>query len=304
MKFYSFPPEMEKDLRQFLHDEFFDCQVYNMLARGEGDPSRKDLLQRLSAMEQEHHRFLRSLLGEEKIHIPFLSLRLFFLQLLRRIAGLAFTLKLLELHEHQVVSGYRRWLEQIPEEHRGTWQRIIAEEEEHEQSLMNQVEEARVRYLGFVALGLSDAIIEITGVHAGFLGVVGSTKVAGVAGLIVGFSASISMAVAAYLKAKSENRPNPFPSALVTGFSYLFSVVLLALPYFATGSMLLAFVVSTLLAIGMSVAFTFYVAVVNAQPFRSEMIQNILLLLGTAFATYFFGEILGRLFGIHTGAVG
>jgi VIT1/CCC1 family predicted Fe2+/Mn2+ transporter len=290
---------MLKDLRRFFSDEFLDTQVYDALAKRETDPDRKKLLLRLKEMEGEHHRFLGELIGETVPPLALSRLIVFFFIAIRKILGLTFTLKLLEIHEHKVVAGYRRWASSIPEPYKERWEKILAEEEEHEKAMMDEIEEAVVRYLGFIALGLSDAIIEITGVHAGFLGVAGSTRVAGVAGLVVGFSASISMAVAAYLKAKSEARTNPFPSALVTGISYLLSVILLALPYFVTESMLLAFVISTLVAIGMSMAFTFYVAVLQAIPFRREMLQNLALLLGTAFATYFFGEFLGKIFGIH-----
>lgn len=301
MKAQTFPPEMHKDLRRFFVDEFLDAQVYDALAKQEFDPDRKKLLLRLKEMESDHHRFLGELIGESVPPLVLSRLKVFIFLLIRRILGLTFTLKLLEIHEHQVVAGYRRWVSSVPEPYKERWERILMEEEEHERAMMNEIEEAVVRYLGFIALGLSDAIIEITGVHAGFLGVAGSTRVAGVAGLVVGFSASISMAVAAYLKAKSEARTHPLPSALVTGVSYLLSVVLLALPYFVTESMVFAFVISTLIAVGMSVAFTFYVAVLQEIAFRREMIQNIGLLLGTAFATYFFGELLGKIFGIHMG---
>jgi VIT1/CCC1 family predicted Fe2+/Mn2+ transporter len=62
--------------------------------------------------------------------------------------------------------------------------------------------------MSFIVLGLADAIIEITCVHVGFLGVTSSTLIAGVAGLVVGFAASISMASAAYLQAKPKFQPN------------------------------------------------------------------------------------------------
>jgi len=72
----------------------------------------------------------------------------------------------------------------------------------HEHALIAQLKEKRIDYIGFIVLGLADAIVEITGVHAGFLGVTGSTLIAGVAGVIVGFSAAISMGSASYLQAK------------------------------------------------------------------------------------------------------
>ena len=55
------------------------------------------------------------------------------------------------------------------------------------------IQEAMIKYIGFIAMGLADAIVEITGVHAGFLGVTNSTLFAGISGIVVGFSTAISM---------------------------------------------------------------------------------------------------------------
>ena len=36
--------------------------------------------------------------------------------------------------------------------------------------LLVKIEDIRQRYLGYIALGLADALVEITGVHVGLLG--------------------------------------------------------------------------------------------------------------------------------------
>jgi VIT1/CCC1 family predicted Fe2+/Mn2+ transporter len=46
------------------------------------------------------------------------------------------------------------------------------------------------------------------------------------------------------------------------------------------------------------VSFSFYVSVLNEVSFKREALENTLLLFGTALATYFFGELLGQIFGI------
>ena len=57
------------------------------------------------------------------------------------------------------------------------------------------------------------------------------TIVAGVAGLIVGVSAAVSMASAAYIQAKHEMGKSPKFSALITGLAYITAVVALSTPY-------------------------------------------------------------------------
>jgi VIT1/CCC1 family predicted Fe2+/Mn2+ transporter len=213
--------------------------------------------------------------------------------------GLTFVTKLLERHESEVVRRYREVLKRVEGEVREKVEEFLRDEEEHERVLLSQIDEPLLRYIGFIALGLSDSMIEVTGVHAGFLGVTASTIIAGVAGLIVGFAASISMGVASYLKAKSELRSKPVTSGLVTGSVYLLSTVLLALPYFMTHDMILAFSGSVIFAILLASFFTYYVAVINDSNFRREAVENVALIMGTAAATFFFGEFLGNLFGIH-----
>jgi VIT1/CCC1 family predicted Fe2+/Mn2+ transporter len=61
-----------------------------------------------------------------------------------------------------------------------------------------------VRYLGSITLGISDSLIELTGIYAGSLGVFSNNLVAGLTGLIAGLSASISMAIASYIRVRNQ----------------------------------------------------------------------------------------------------
>jgi VIT1/CCC1 family predicted Fe2+/Mn2+ transporter len=156
-----------------------------------------------------------------------------------------------------------------------------------------------VEYIGFVALGLADAIVEVTGVHAGFLGVAGSTIIAGIAGLIVGFAAGISMGSAAYIQSKQDPRKSPIASAFTTGISYMVCAIFLALPYFFIGTMIAAFTASTLIGIVLLGAFTFYGTRGSERKFLREFTETTVLLLITALATYLLGIIVSDVFHIH-----
>ena len=99
-------------------------------------------------------------------------------------------------------------------------------------------------HLLFVILGLADAIVEISGIHAGSLGIYGSTEITGLAGIVAGAAASIAMASAAYAQAKQGFQGNASVSAVFTGVSSLVSAATLASPYFLTRSNLTAIVIS------------------------------------------------------------
>ncbi|MDJ0269342.1 MAG: VIT1/CCC1 family protein [Aigarchaeota archaeon] len=285
------------DIRGFCRDEYVDYTVYRELARREKNEGRRKILESLAATEYEHYRFWSKTLGGYEPRVSGLFIKLF--HVMRVLFGLTFTLKLLERHEEEVIRGYKRYAATLSGDEKALVEEIIQQEEEHERYFMSQIDEGVVRYMSFIVLGLADAIVEITGVHAGFLGVTSSTLIAGIAGLVVGFAAAISMASAAYLQAKQDIARSPVISALTTGVSYIGAVAVLALPYFLTEDMITAFTVSVMLAVLLTAAFTFYGAVINERSFKREFAESVALILGTAFATYLFGDFLGRLFGVQ-----
>ena len=280
-------------------NELTEHVVYHNLAQREKNPENRALLEKLSAQEREHYEFWRGLAGTDVIIEPERH-AIWGTALLRSILGVTFITKFAEGHEKDSVARYREILPLIPEEKQARLQEIIADEQSHEGALIAQLKEARVSYMGFIVLGLADAIVEITGVHAGFLGVTGSTLIAGVSGIIVGFAAAISMASASYLQAKQDTEKSAFVSAFATGFAYFFSVILLALPYFLIRTMIPAFAISTGVGIVLIAGFTFYGAVIFDRKFWREFAEAAGLMLATAIATFIWGTIIGRIFGLKS----
>lgn len=286
-----------KEMIGYCESEYKDHLVYLKLSARETDPGRKKILEQLSQQEEKHFLFWKEILDgyNPKPH-RFLQI---FILILRYVFGITFTVKYMERHEKRMIAIYRSIRPQFDGEAGTQLEEMIADEEKHEDYFIGQIDEGVVKYLGFIVLGLADAIIEITGVHAGFLGVTSSTTMAGVAGLIVGFAAAISMATAAYLQAKQDTERNSFTSAMITGFSYILAVVSLAFPYFLFDSMLVAFIASLIMAMLLTAYFTFFTAVIFERNFGKEFLESTLLTLGTALATYLFGNFLARIFDIQ-----
>jgi VIT1/CCC1 family predicted Fe2+/Mn2+ transporter len=281
-------------------NELTEHIIYHKLAQREKNPGNKALLEKLSLQEKTHHDFWKELAGSSKEIKP-RKVGIWGTILLRDILGVTFITKFLELHESDAVAEYTKLLPGIPASHTERFRAIIKDEEFHEQSFIGQLKEKRIAYIGFIVLGLADAIVEITGTHAGFLGVTGSTLIAGVSGVIVGFAAAISMASASYLQAKQDTEKSPLTSAVATGVSYLCSVICLALPYFLIRTMFIAFATSTSVGILLIAGFTFYGAIVFDRKFWSEFGEAVALMLGTAIATFFVGTIVGKIFHLNAG---
>lgn len=295
----------EKALRlaeKFCIDEYQDYIIYSYLRDREGDPKLREILDKLARDERSHYEFWKRVSGRDCAE-SVSKFKLKAIHIMRRMMGLTFTLKWLERHEEEVIESYKEFLNRLEGEERRELERIIREEEEHENELLGSIDERLVKYMGFIALGLADAIVEVTGVHAGVLGVTSSTIYAGVTGLIVGFSAAISMASAAYIQAKHEVGRNPLFSAAITGLSYLVAVVMLALPYFLLHTMIGAFAASVVAGVILVAFFTYYSAIVSDREFLREFVETTGLMLATAFGSYLFGEALGQYFGIRVGEV-
>jgi vacuolar iron transporter family protein len=285
--------------QQYIFDEYADFLFYKELASREKNQGNKEALDKLAQQEYDHYLFWKKFSPSYQPVVSPFYLRRF--RLMRNCFGLTFTIKFLERHEHVVIEEYKKVAGELSGEEKSQLEKIIHDEEEHESFFIGQIKETVIKYIGFIALGLADAIVEITGVHAGFLGVTNSTLFAGISGLIVGFSAAISMGSAAYLQAKQDPHRSPWVSAIITGTSYIVSVVFLAIPYFLTKSMGLAFMCSIMVGIVLIALLTFYSAVVFDRRFLREFLETVFLMLATAAATFVLGKFLGEAFGIQSG---
>lgn len=280
---------------RYAREELFNVHLYTWLARTVHNPTLKPILEKFAAQEKAHYDFWKRWVSEE---VRYPTWWLWWYKVLIRLLGISFILRLLERREHQTIAEYRQVAPTLPPQEQTTLLALVEEEEKHEAEFLEAIraEEPRIQYLGFIVLGLSDAIIEITGVHAGFLGASHRPLTAGIAGLIVGFAASISMASAAYLQAKQNPAVSAVRSAVYTGISYVIAVVLMALPYFALASMAGAFWTSVILAVGMILSFVYYSAVVFERSFRQEALESVGVLGATAILSYGFGEVLRYFF--------
>jgi VIT1/CCC1 family predicted Fe2+/Mn2+ transporter len=283
---------------QYAQNELTEHLVYHKLADREKGQENKALLEKLSLQEKTHYDFWKSL--DPNMTVKPRAIGLYGIPLLRTLLGITFTTKFLESHEKNSIATYEGLLATIPASHKKRFEEIIQDEKSHEQSLIAKLRERRVSYIGFIALGLADAIVEITGVHAGFLGVTGSTLIAGISGVIVGFAAAISMGSAAYLQAKQDPERSAFVSAITTWASYFCSVIFLALPYFLIREMITAFIISAFVGVTLLASFTFYSAVVFDRKFLQEFGESTALMLGTALATFLLGVIVGDAFHINS----
>jgi VIT1/CCC1 family predicted Fe2+/Mn2+ transporter len=284
--------------KESANDEYTDYIVYKRLSESPRtkDPKLKEILTTLSKTEYKHYEFWKKYSPEAKISVGkgTVYLTLF----LRLIFGNTFAIKYLEKHETAIIKRYKSVKGSIPESDQREFDEMVRDEEEHENAFMEQMQGRYLKYISFIILGLADAIVEISGIHAGSLGIYHSTEITGLAGIVAGAAASIAMASAAYAQAKQGFQGSPTISALFTGISYFVSAIILATPYFTTGSQIIALGTSLILAIFIIAFVTYYNSVVSQSHFLRDFSELAGIMLGASAALFLFGLLIRSVFGI------
>lgn len=212
---------------------------------------------------------------------------------LNMLFGITFTLKLMELNEDRAQKKYKKFLTLLPDA-----EEVLKEEEKHEQALLDLIDEERLKYTSSIVLGLNDALVELTGTLAGLTFALANSRIVGLAGLITGIAASLSMAASEYLSQKSEERDtHPVRASVYTGVAYIITVALLIFPFFVSSSVYAALAWSLVNALIIIALFTFFVSVVRSVSFKPMFAEMALVSFGVAAISFVIGSIANKLLG-------
>ncbi|MBE6555902.1 MAG: rubrerythrin family protein [Ruminococcaceae bacterium] len=285
-------PKAMAVIRRMQQNELTESVIYQKVAGFAKGKENKETLLRLSAEERAHYEIWRHYTGTEmkprrgKVLKYTLAARLF---------GFTFALKLMERGEKGAQDTYDLLAAEVEES-----VAIRREEEEHEAALLAMLDEERLRYVGSMVLGLSDALVELAGSLAGFTFALQNTRLVALSGLIVGISATFSMASSEFLSAKSEGRSDALRSCAYTGIAYLITVVLLILPFllFEPTRCIPAVLTMLLMIVVIIAGFTYYTSVAKDQPFRSRFLEMTLISIGVAIISFGVGILAKKFLGV------
>lgn len=282
--------------RTRMSDEWSDYSLYERLSKTvDGDSPFAGVLKALSLTEHGHYEFWRKYVPDEEPKLA--ALKLYWILFLRRFFGLTFAIRYLDRHEAKVVVEYSSLAGLIPEADRSAFDAMVADEKEHEKAFAMKAESTAVAYISFVVLGLADALVEISGIHAGWLGLFEKTEIAGLAGIIAGGAASLAMASAAFAQAKQGGfKGSARLSAAYTGVSYFVTAVMLATPYFLTSSMTFALGGSLSLAVIILAITTWYSVVIQQKLFMRDFVEILLILFATTIVVFTLGYVVSAAF--------
>lgn len=279
-------------IKQMQQNELTESVIYEKIARfAKGEENKKTLL-RLSREELNHYNIWKGYTGIEMKPNRRKVIRY---TMLARILGFTFAVKLMERGEENAQDKYALLEKEVEES-----VFIRQQEEEHEKALLDMLDEERLKYVGSMVLGLNDALVELTGSLAGFTFALQDTRLIALSGLIVGISATFSMASSEFLSAKSEGRKDAFKSCAYTGVAYLITVVLLILPYLLFGASQYIPALACMLGIIVLIimGFTYYTSVAQDQPFGSRFLEMAGISISVAVLSFVVGILAKKFLGV------
>lgn len=282
-------------IKGFQQDEINSHEIYARLAKRMKDEHNKKLLEHISEDELKHYNLFQDITNKKMKTQKF---RVLFYYLITVIFGLTFGIRLMERSEKDAQAQYTRLGEKFP-----PLLDMIKDEERHESELIDMLNDDLLNYVSSIVLGLSDALVELTGALAGFTFSLGNPKVIAAAGVIVGVSAACSMAASEYLS-QSEDKDetkNPIKASIYTGGAYLIVVIILISPYiFVPGEAIYPLAFTLIFAVIIIFLFTYYSTVAKNTNFKKRFLEMAGLSLAVALFTLGLGFVANTAFGINT----
>lgn len=286
----DFSKEALAIIKQMQQNELNESIIYKKIARFAKGEENKKTLERLANEEHAHYEIWKSYTG---IEMKPNKLKVLKYTVAARILGFTFAVKLMERGEEIAQAKYDIIANEVPES-----VHIREQEEEHETSLLAMLDEEKLHYVGSMVLGLSDALVELAGSLAGFTFAMQNTRLVALSGLIVGISATFSMASSEFLSAKSEGRGDAFRSCSYTGIAYLLTVVALILPYLLLTHPLIALACMIGIIILIIAGFTYYTSVAQDLKFGSRFFEMAGISMAVAVISFVVGILAKQLLGV------
>lgn len=284
--------ETRGELLKAQRTEITEYHVYKNIAKLLPDEENRRIVEEIGEDEKRHYGIWEGYTGQ-KVHPNRFQIWLY--TTIARVFGFTFAFKLMELGEEKAQVNYQRIEDEIPEA-----SAVIEDEDEHEDQLLNMLDEERLLYAGSVVLGLNDALVELTGALAGLTLAFRDVKIIALSGLITGIAASLSMAASEYLSTSSEEtEKHPVKAAIITGIAYIITVALLILPYLILDNVFLCLGIALATSVIIIAVFNFYISIARDESFGKNFFKMAGLSLSIAAFSFFLGYFIRQWFGVE-----
>jgi VIT1/CCC1 family predicted Fe2+/Mn2+ transporter len=283
--------EIRNELIRAQKTEITEYHVYKNIASLLPDEENKKIVNQIGEDEKRHYKIWEGYTGEK---IEPNRFQVWLYTTISRVLGFTFGFKLMELGEERAQVNYEKIANDIPEAHE-----VIKDEDEHEDKLLDMLDEENLLYAGSVVLGLNDALVELTGALAGLTLAFRNVQIIALSGLVTGIAASLSMAASEYLSTSSEEtEKHPVKAAVFTGIAYVVTVALLILPYLLFKNVFGCLAITLTTSVIIIALFNFYISVAKDQSFKKNFFRMAGLSLSVAAFSFLIGFVIRQWLGV------
>lgn len=283
---------VRQQLLIFQQNEITEYHIYTRLADSIKDKENAKILKKIAEDELSHYEDWKKYTKEELKPNKWTIWKYY---LISRIFGFTFGIKLMERGEKKAQISYAELREYVPEIDQ--W---IEDEHEHENVLIEMLDEERLQYAGSVVLGLSDALVELTGALAGLTLALQNVQLIALSGLITGVAASLSMAASEYLATRSEETTkHPVRAAIYTGIAYISTVAILITPYLIFENYFLDLALALISGVIIIAIFNYYISVAKDESFKDRFLEMAGLSLSVAVFSFGIGYLIRLFLGVE-----
>lgn len=268
--------------------ELTHSNVYYRLSNRIKDTQNKATLMSLSQQEKKDYNIWKSYTAIDVKPFKFYEL---FYYLLSLIFGITFGIKFMEsgINDLQVQSVKLLVKEDLSV--------FLVHEKEQEEKLVEIINEQKLIYVGSIVLGLNDALVELTAMLSGITFAIHDSRTVIVTALITGVAAAFSMAGSEYLSSKADGDVKSAKiSAVITGVSYMLTVIILLFPYLIFSNLYIALLFTIVNAILIIFLFNFYISVAKDLNFKKRFIEMLSISLGVSFISFLIGVLINKVF--------
>ncbi len=282
----------KKSLIKYQKDEIVGYSIYLRLSnlKSVSEKNRK-ILKKIAEDELRHYNILSNYTHRDIKPNIFMVL---LFTIVAKIFGVVFCVKVMEATEGNAQESYKSLANSVPEA-----KEILEDETKHERLLLEMLHEERIEYISSMVLGISDAIVELTGVLAGVSLALQNAKLIGVVGVVTGISASLSMGSSEYLSQKAEKESQPLKAAFYTTVAYFITVLALVMPFFLFEnfyhSLALMFINATIVIL----IFSFFVSVVKEISFKRGFLEMFLISFSVSIISFTIGYLARKILNVN-----
>ncbi len=264
-------------------NEITEHYVYLALSkRAKGKNSK--ILREIANDEKRHYEMLKSITKKD---VKPNKLKIFVYKLMAILFGLTFTLRFMETNETNAIQTYSKLRKISP-----NIEKIIEDEEKHEEKMIKMIEEERLEYIGSIVLGMNDALVELTGTLVGVAFAVKNNVLIAITGVIMGIAAALSMAASNYFSEKEEGRKDPIKSAVYTGIAYILVVFILVSPFLFLKDIVISVGIMLALTVFIIAIYTFYVSTVKGEKFLNRFAEMFLVVGVVTIVSFLLGNFI------------